>query len=78
MDTLLKNSDICIKELQKCKTEIRTLNATKAKEKRGEACKQNDEFRKKFGIYCEFVESNKSKMECLLAGDRDSCPADLG
>ena len=78
LDVLLKNSETCIKELQKCKTEVRTLNATKLKEKRGEACKQNDDFRKKFGIHCEFVETNRSKMECLLQGNRDDCPSDLG
>ena len=78
MDILLKNSETCVKELQKCKTEIRTLNATKNKEKRMDVCKQNDDFRKKFGIHCEFVENNRSKLECLLKGERDVCPPDIG
>ena len=74
----MKNSNSCLSDLQKCKKEIRSLAATKTSGNRNDACAMNDEFRRKSGTLMEFVSINQAKLTCLLSGDRDAHPNDIG
>ena len=65
-------------DLQKCKSEIRAVRATKSNGTRSDACVLNDDFRRKSGLSIDYITENKSKLDCLLAGDRDESPSDLG
>ena len=67
-----------MKDMEKCKKEIRNIAKDSTVKKRTEACSENDQFRKKATGHIKFLENNSAKLESLLAGERDACPADLG
>ena len=74
-ETLMKNSAICVSDLQKCKNEIRALKPNK---KRSDTCELNDAFRKSANVAVEFVASNQAKLTAMLQGPLDKAPMDLG
>ena len=77
-ETLMKNSAICVSDLQKCKSEIRAVRAQKSSGSRSDACVQNDDFRRKATPYIDYVYNNQPKLDCLLAGNLDDAPSDIG
>ena len=79
LSAILKNTEKCVKELEKCKVAIRSVqNKQKDKDLSIVASSETEKFRKAAGPLLKFVEEHQSKLIALLQGERDSCPNDLG